>query len=69
MPSGEFRGGNPLGRKVAYASSCVPRNSSGFDAKPIFHSHSQSLLAANVTFRSLHRDMPQKKLDLLELAT
>ena len=58
----------PLGRKVAYASSCVPRNSSGFDAKPIVHGDSQSLLAANVAFRSLHRDMPQKKLDLPELA-
>jgi hypothetical protein len=58
----------PLGRKVGYAARFVPRNSSGFDAKPIVHGDSQSLLAANVAFRSLHRDMPQKKLDLLKLA-
>jgi hypothetical protein len=44
------------------------KNLSGFNAKPIVHGDSQSLLAAYVAFRSLHRDVAQKKLDLLELA-
>ena len=43
-------------------------DSPGFDAKPVVHRDSQSLLAADVALRSLHRYMPEKKLDLLKLA-
>ena len=57
-----------LGRKVAYASSCRLNNSARFDAKPVVYSDSQTLLAANVALRRLHRDMPEKELDLLKLA-
>jgi hypothetical protein len=33
-----------------------------------FNSHSQTLFAADIAFGGLHSDMPEKKLDLLELA-
>jgi hypothetical protein len=44
-------------------------NSRGFDAKSVVYRYSQTLLAANVAFCGLHRDMPKKKLDLLEFAS
>ncbi len=43
-------------------------DSPGFDAKSVVYSYSQTLLAANIAFGGLHRDMPEKKLDMLELA-
>jgi len=39
-----------------------------FDTKLVVHRDSQTLLAANVALRCLYRDMPEKELDLLELA-
>ena len=39
-----------------------------FDAKSVVYCHSQTLLAANIAFGGLHRDMPEEKLDLLKLA-
>ena len=44
----------PLGRRVAYASSCGLDNSPGFDAKPVVHRDSQTLLAADVALRRLY---------------
>ena len=58
----------PHGRVVACTSSCGVNNSSGFDTKSVVYRYSQTLLAANIAFGGLHRDMPEKKLDLLELA-
>ena len=43
-------------------------NSPRFDAKSVVYCHSQTLLAANIAFGGLHRDMPEEKLDLLKLA-
>ena len=56
------------GRIVAYASSCGVNHSPGFDSKSVVYRYSQTLLAANIAFGGLHRDVPEKKLDLLELA-
>ena len=36
-----------------------------FDSKFVVYRHSQTLPAANIAFGGLHRDMPEKKLDLL----
>ena len=47
----------------------VVNNSSEFDAKSVVYRYSQRLPAANMAFIGLHRDMPEKKLDLLELAS
>jgi len=44
-------------------------NSPGFDSKFVVDRHSQTLPAADITFGGLHRDVPEKKLDLLELAS
>ena len=55
-------------RIVACTSTCGVNNSPGFDTKSVVYRYSQTLLAANIAFRGLHRDMPEKKLDLLELA-
>jgi hypothetical protein len=41
--------------------------SPGFDSKSVVDRHPQTLPAANIAFGSLHRDMPEKKLDRLEL--
>ena len=43
-------------------------NSRGFDTEFVVYRYSQTLLTADVAFGGLHRDMPEKKLDLLELA-
>ena len=43
-------------------------NSRGFDTEFVVYGYSQTLLAANIAFGGLHRDMPEKKLYLLELA-
>ena len=43
------------------------KNSPGFDAKSVVYRYSQTLLAANIAFGGLHRDMPEKELDLLKL--
>ena len=59
----------PRGCVVGCASSCGVNHSPGFDAKSVVHRDSQTLLAANVAFGGLHRDMPEKKLDLLKLAS
>jgi hypothetical protein len=53
---------------VGCTSSCGVNNSPGFDTKSVVNRHSQTLPAANVAFCGLHRDMPEEKLDLLELA-
>ena len=44
-------------------------DSPGFDTKSVVYRYSQTLLAANIAFCGLHRDMPEKKLDLLEFAS
>jgi len=44
-------------------------NSPRFDPKFVVYRHSQTLPAANIAFSGLHGDMPEKKLDLLELAS
>jgi hypothetical protein len=44
-------------------------NSPGFDSKFVVYRYSQTLPAANIAFGVLHRDMPEKKLNLLELAS
>jgi hypothetical protein len=44
-------------------------DSPGFDAKSAVYTYSQTLLAANIAFCGLHRDMPEEKLDLLKLAS
>src|SRR5438876_5588232 len=54
------------GRIVAYASSCGVNNSPRFDTEFVVYRYSQTLLAAKIAFGGLHRDMPEKKLDLLE---
>ena len=40
----------------AFKSWCYVANPPGFDAKSVVYHFSQWLLAANVAFRSLHRD-------------
>ena len=40
-----------------------------FDTKSVVYSYSQTLLAANIAFCGLHRDMPEEKPDLLKLAS
>jgi hypothetical protein len=59
----------PLVCIVACTSSCGIDNSPGFDTEFVIYSYSQTLLAANIAFCGLHRDMPKEKLDLLELAS
>jgi hypothetical protein len=44
-------------------------NSPGFDAEFVVYRNSQTLPAANIAFGGLHRDVPEEKLDLLELAS
>lgn len=44
-------------------------DSSGFDSKSVVYSYSQTLLAANIAFGGLHRDMPKEKLDLFKFAS
>jgi hypothetical protein len=44
-------------------------NSPGFDTKFVVDRYSQTLPAADIAFGGLHRDMPEKKLDLLEFAS
>jgi hypothetical protein len=56
-------------RVVDCTSSWWVNNSPGFDTKSVVYRYSQTLLAANIAFGGLHRDMPEKKLDLLELAS
>jgi hypothetical protein len=57
-----------LGRIVGCTLSCRVNSSPGFDTKSVVYRYSQTLLAANIAFGGLHRDMPEKKLDLLKLA-
>ena len=57
------------GRIVACASRCCAANSPGFDTEFVVDRYSQTLPAANIAFGGLHRDMPEKKLYLLELAS
>ena len=59
----------PLGRIVACTSRCCAANSPGFDTEFVVDRYSQTLPAANIAFGGLHRDMPEKKLDLLKLAS
>jgi hypothetical protein len=59
-------GGEPPGRKVTRTSSYGANNSPGLDSKSVVYSYSQTLLVANIAFCGLHRDMPEKKLYLLE---
>jgi hypothetical protein len=40
-----------------------------FDTEFVVDRYSQTLPAANIAFRGLHRDMAEKKLNLLELAS
>jgi hypothetical protein len=44
-------------------------DSPGFNAKSVVYGYSQTLLAANLAFPGLHRDMTEEKLDLLKLAS
>ena len=44
-------------------------NLPGFDTESVVYSYSQTLLAANIAFGGLHRDMSEEKLDLLKLAS
>src|ERR1019366_7308060 len=67
-PLGALRCGNPLERIVACTSSCGVNNAPGFEAESVVLRSSQTLLAANIAFGGLHRDMTEKKLDLLKLA-
>jgi hypothetical protein len=49
--------------------NCAPTSRSGLDANTIIDGRSNPLLAAQVTFGRLHRNVPQEKLDLLQLAS
>jgi|SRR6516164_5401925 len=42
-----------------------PNSKLGLNTNPVIHSRMDSLFAAEIAFRRLHRDMPEKKLDLL----
>ena len=44
-------------------------DSPGFDSKSVVYRYSQTLLAADIAFCGLHRDMPEEKLDLLMFAS
>ena len=57
------------GRKVGCTSGWGGNNSPEFDAKSVVYRYSQTLLAANIAFGGLHRDMPEKELDLLKLTS
>ena len=59
----------PHGRKVGCASRCSVADSPGFYTEFVVDRYSQTLLAANIAFGGLHRDMPEKKLDLLDLTS
>ena len=59
----------PCGRKVACTSKCCLPDSPGFDTEFVVDCYSQTLPAANIAFGGLNRDMPEKKLNLLELAS
>jgi hypothetical protein len=54
---------------VACKSRCCVVVSPGFNAKFVVERHSQTLPAANITFGGLHRDLSEKKLNLLEFAS
>jgi hypothetical protein len=49
--------------------SRAPNSKIGLDANAIIDGGSNSLLAAQVAFGRLHRNVPQEKLDLLQLAS
>ena len=59
----------PPGRIVGCTSRWCVANSPGFDAEVVVDRQSQPLPAADIAFGGLHRDMPEKKLNLLELAS
>src|ERR1700735_3113604 len=59
---------SPPGRIDGCTSRLRVNNSPRFDTKSVVYRCSQTLLAANIAFGGLHGDMPEKKLDLLELA-
>jgi len=42
-----------------------PNSKLGLNTNPVIRSRMDSLFAAEIAFRRLHRDMPEKKLDLL----
>jgi hypothetical protein len=46
----------------------VPMHSAWFNPKFVVYSGPEPLLTADVAFRSLHRDMTEKELDLFELS-
>jgi hypothetical protein len=46
----------------------VPVHSAWFNSELVVYSDSESLLTADVAFRSLHRDMPEKELDLFKFS-
>jgi len=60
---------DPLVCKVGCTSKCSVADSPGFDTEFVVDRHSQTLPAANIAFSGLHRHMPEKKLDLLKLAS
>ena len=59
----------PLVCMVACTSKCCLPDSPGFDTEFVVDCYSQTLPAANIAFGGLNRDMPEKKLNLLELAS
>ncbi len=53
---------------VDCTSSCAVNTLPRFDTKSFVYRYSQTLPAVNMAFSSLHRDMPEEKLDLFKLA-
>ncbi len=50
-------------------SKCRVADSPGFDTKFVVYRYSQTLLAANIAFSGLNRDMSKEKLDLFKFAS
>jgi hypothetical protein len=61
--------GLEFGRVVGCPSGYFVDDSPRFDAEFVVDCYSQTLSAANVAFDGLRRDMPEKKLNLLGLAS
>jgi hypothetical protein len=61
--------GKPHGRKSRLCVKLRVNNSPRFDTEFVVYRYSQTLLAANIAFGGLHRDMPKKKLNLFKLGS
>ena len=71
--AGDAEGLLPTGRQGRTGTAVRPlgagsRGGVWFDSEPVVHSASEFLFAPEVPLRRLDGDMPQEKLDLLELA-